>query len=348
MDRRAFLRSAALAGVPLAAGQMGHGLDAAANNAPDPTAAMQVAKATRAAMTLQRRDWEQGILAQAFLEAGDRDRVLLLTKSAMVQRTSDGRLGVVGQGSPTDPAMGGAAYAAAANWSTDPEIAEAVHGLLIWIRDKAPRSSDGILYHRFDAPEFWSDGFNCAPPFLAAMGEYDQALKQLEGYRARLWDSKARLMAHVWSDKDHRLADETFWGGGNGWAAAGMARVIDALPSSRTADRNRVAGCARELIDGCLAHQRNDGLFFNVIDRSDTFVETNLSQMLAFAIYKGTRSGWLPAAYRAQADRMRDAARAKMDAYGFVQGACGAPAFDAPGVSTEAQAFCILMESAGV
>jgi hypothetical protein len=37
-----------------------------------------------------------------------------------------------------------------------------------------------------------------------------------------------------------------------------------------------------------------------------------------------------------------------MDGDGLVQGACGAPNFDRPGVSTEAQAFCIMMEfSAG-
>jgi unsaturated rhamnogalacturonyl hydrolase len=37
----------------------------------------------------------------------------------------------------------------------------------------------------------------------------------------------------------------------------------------------------------------------------------------------------------------------KMDADGYVQGACGAPNFDRPGPSAEAQAFCMLMEAAG-
>ncbi len=101
------------------------------------------------------------------------------------------------------------------------------------------------------------------------------------------------------------------------------------------------------MIDGCLVHQRHDGLFHNVVDQPDTFVETNLAQMLSFAIYQGITDQWLPATYRTYADRMRAAARAKMDAYGFIQGACGAPDFDRPGTSTEAQAFCILMESAG-
>jgi rhamnogalacturonyl hydrolase YesR len=104
---------------------------------------------------------------------------------------------------------------------------------------------------------------------------------------------------------------------------------------------------AAELVDGCLAWQRADGLFHNVIDRPETFVETNLTQMLAFAIYEGIAGGWLPASYGGAADRMRAAARAKMDDFGYVHGVCGAPNFDRPGIATEGQAFCILMESAG-
>jgi hypothetical protein len=44
---------------------------------------------------------------------------------------------------------------------------------------------------------------------------------------------------------------------------------------------------------------------------------------------------------------MRAAARVKMDAFGYVQGVCGAPNFNSPGTSTEGQAFCIMMEAAG-
>jgi hypothetical protein len=37
-----------------------------------------------------------------------------------------------------------------------------------------------------------------------------------------------------------------------------------------------------------------------------------------------------------------------MDAFGYVQGVCGAPNFDRLGTSTEGQSFCIMMEAAGV
>lgn len=303
--------------------------------------------ATAAGMAMQRRDWEQGVFAQAMLQSGQRERLIQLTRAAMVQQIPDGRMGVVVNGGPTDPAMGGAAYAQAAEWTGEPEMRQAVDRMLEWILQKAPRNVDGVLYHTFEAPQMWSDGINGAPPFLAAMGRYDEALHQIDGYRKLLFNPEKKLMAHIWDDGKGQFEDPNFWGGGNGWTAAGLARVIRSLPASRKSDRESLADFARQVIDGCLAHQRSDGLFHDVVDRPGTFVETNLAQMLAFAVYQGMTDGWLPTAYRAQADRMRAAARAKMDAHGFVQGACSAPDFDRPGISTEAQSFCVLMEVAG-
>jgi unsaturated rhamnogalacturonyl hydrolase len=348
MNRRWFLRAAAVAGAEsvVSAGSIGQ-----EEPKPEPAQISESAKrielATAAGMAMQRRDWEQGIFAQAMLQSGQRDLLIQLTRGAMVQQMGDGRMGVVVSGGVTDPAMGGAAYAHAARWSGEREMQAAVDRMLEWILHKAPRNGEGVLYHTFEAPQMWSDGINGAPPFLAALRHYDEALFQIEGYRKLLFNPEKKLMAHIWDDGKKQMTDPGFWGGGNGWTAAGVARVIRSLPGRRREDRERLAAFGKDVIDGCLAHQREDGLFHDVIDRPDTFVETNLAQMLAYAVYQGMTDGWLPASYRASADRMRTAARAKMDARGFVQGACSAPDFDRPGVSTEAQAFCILMEVAG-
>jgi unsaturated rhamnogalacturonyl hydrolase len=353
MNRRSFLGTAAIAGTQSLVGKRTSGLSFALRGDLEGQAgetlqsARRIGRATMAALSMQRRDWEQDILAQALLQSGQRDKLILLTKAGMVQQTADGRMGVVVSGGPTDPAMGGAAYAQAAEWTGDARLLEAVQRMLAWILVKAPRNSDGVLYHTFDGPQMWSDGINGAPPFLAATGRYDEAMHQIEGYRKLLFNSEKKLMAHIWDDGKRLFIDPNFWGGGNGWTAAGLACVIRRLPSSRHNDRSHLAEFARQVIDGCLAHQRADGLFHNVIDHPDTFIETNLAQMLAFAVYQGITDEWLPASYRASAEKMRTAARLKMDAYGFVQGACSAPDFDRPGTSTEAQAFCILMESAG-
>jgi len=306
----------------------------------------RIDKSAAAGLAMERRDWEQGTLAQAFLEAGQVDNVIRLTKAAMVQRVPDGRLAVVVEGGPTDPAMGGAAYWLAGQITRDPEIQQAVNGLLDWILHKAPCAADGTLYHVFDHPQVWSDGFNGAPPFLAATGHYEEAFRQIDGFRKRLWDPQKKLLAHIWDDAPNAKNTEEFWGGGNGWAAAGLARVIRSINPDRQDDRRPLAAFAKDIIDGCLAYQRPDGLFHDVIDRTDTFVEANLAQMLAFAIYTGIYDEWLPLQYRAHADRMREAARNKMDRYGYVQSVCGAPNFDRPGTSTEAQAFAVMMEVA--
>ena len=128
--------------------------------------------------------------------------------------------------------------------------------------------------------------------------------------------------------------------------SAALTRVIRALPADQGAEKSRLAAMERQLIDGCLAHLRSDGLFHNVVDDETTFVETNLGQMLAYAIYESVRGGWLPGDYLSAADRMRSAARAKVDRDGFVRGVAGAPTFVSPGVSPEGQAFFLMMETA--
>jgi rhamnogalacturonyl hydrolase YesR len=295
---------------------------------------------------MQRHSWEHGILAQAFLDMGDRERVILMAKSAMVEKAPDGRLANIGGGA-TDPAMGGTAYWRAAEWTGDPQMQQAARGLLEFVLKKAPRAADGTCYHVFNAPEMWSDSYYTTPPFLAATGHYDDAILQIEGLRKRLWSPEKKLFSHIWDDGRHEFKHKAFWGGGNGWAAAGITRVIAAVPAARQAERERLSGYLKELLDGCLARQHADGLFHDMVDQPESFVETNLAQMLAFSIYTGVAGGWLPASYVAAADRMRAAARAKVDQYGFVQGVCGAPRFDRPGVSAEGQAFFLMMEVAG-
>jgi len=352
MKRREFLRSAANLSLAVTGG--GTALDMASRQASahpaQPTQNTLTARVCKAALALQRKDWEHGILAQAFLEMEDWPRLILMAKAAAVLRMPDGREAVVGNGSPTDPAMGGEAYWKAAQLTRDPQLTEAVNAMLAWITTGAPRAADGTLSHVFKRTEMWSDGFNGAPPFLAAMGHYDQAIQQVEGYKRRLWNADKKLLAHIAvEDAAGRVTLATpveHWGGGMGWTAAGLVRILRCLPSSYTQQRAALIAFLKDVVDGCLQHQRADGLFHNVVDDPASFVETNLAQMLAYAIFVAVRHGWLAPDYLAAAQRMRQAATAKVDAYGFVQGACGAPHFNAPGISTEAQAFFLMMEAA--
>jgi hypothetical protein len=76
----------------------------------------------------------------------------------------------------------------------------------------------------------------------------------------------------------------------------------------------------------------------------DTCIEA--VEMDWLADYEGRRRG-VPENCRSRANRLRADARAKTDDYGLVQGTCIPAGFDRPGTSTEANAFCLPMKTAG-
>lgn len=298
-------------------------------------------------LTMQRYSWEQGVAAQAFLELGETETAILLARDAVQRQSADGRLACMRESEGvTDPAANGEALLVAARTTKEPALQAGLDAMLNYLLKTAPRSSDGTLFHVINAQEIWVDSMYMAPPFLAVAGQIDVALQQIHGIQKRLWNPAAKLYGHIWDESRNVFIRRDHWGVGNGWVATGLTRVIRALPNSRVDDKHVLEYHVREVIDGCLVHQRQDGLFHDVVDQPETFIETNLSQMLAYSIYRGVAGGWLPAAYQAQADKMRQAVHQKVDASGFVQGVCGAPAFNRAGTAPEGQAFFLLMEAA--
>ena len=302
---------------------------------------------SQALLTMQRYSWEQGVTAQAFLELGKTDIAIMLARDAVQRQGVDGRLALMRDTEGvTDPAANGEALLVAAHMTKEPALQSALDAMLNYLMKTAPRAVDGTLFHVIDAKEIWVDSMYMAPPFFAVAGQVDEAMRQILGIKKRLWDSEKKLYAHIWDEDSKTLKRAFHWGVGNGWVAAGITRVIRALPESNASDKQILENHIREVIDGCLAYQREDGLFHDVVDQPETFIETNLSQMLAYSIYRGMVGGWLPPTYKEYADKMREAVHKKVDDSGYVQGVCAAPTFDHEGTAPEGQAFFLLMEAA--
>lgn len=308
---------------------------------------MLIEKVKLAMLSLQRATWEQGVAMQAMLETGNSDLVILMARDAVLREAQDGRPAMLGEEfASTDAASTGEAILWAAKKTGDPNMTASYDKMLTYFLEKAPRNKEGIVYHFTNLPQVWSDSLYMLPPFLATAGKFDEAMKQIDGVRGFLWNSEKKLLSHMWDCEKNDFARKDFWGVGNGWAAAGMTRVIHAMPESMRAVRDKLMSYVRDLIDGCLAHIRTDGLFHNIIDNPGSFIETNLSQMLAYSIYRGIKGGWIDGGYESRADKMYEAARSKVDELGMVQGVCGSPEFDHPGTATEGQAFFLMMEKA--
>lgn len=306
-----------------------------------------VEKVKRAMMSMQRQSWEQGVASQALIESGYTDDAVLLAHDAVVRQDKSGRLGVIGdEKAVTDAAANGGPVLYAYKMTGNEEYKQAAERMADYLLNVAPRTENGALSHVNHLSQVWVDSFYMAPPFLAEAGHYEEAVAQIERFRELLLIKEKGMYAHIWDEGEKKFRRGDCWGVGNGWAASGMIRVARTLPDSMQADKERLIGYVRELIEACLPYQREDGLFHDVLDRPDTFVETNVAQMFAYAIYSGVKAGWLDASYLENANRMRSAAQAKVDEFGFVRGVCGSPNFDRSGTATEGQAFYLLMESA--
>ncbi len=307
----------------------------------------RIDKVITAMLCMQRQCWEHAVGGRALIHAGKRELAILFAKDSALRQRPDGRAGMVEDcTASTDAISHTTLLAYGARETGDEKLIKALENMKRYAYEVAPRDEEGTIYHVIDAPQFWSDCTYMAPPSFAYIGDYKEAMKQFRGAKKALWDPEKKMMRHIYDDGKKSWIRDKFWGGGNGWTAAGLAEVIGMLPEDMVAERAELVSWLKEILTGCIAYRRPDGLFYDVIDEPDTFIESNLGQMLAFAIYYSVHGGWLDKSWLEEAHIMREAAIAKIDEFGILQGACSSPSFDKSGTSTEAQAFTIMMETA--
>ncbi|MDA3958554.1 MAG: glycoside hydrolase family 88 protein [Oceanispirochaeta sp.] len=296
---------------------------------------------------MQRYSWEQGVAAQAFLERREYKRVLLLCREAVCRQIEDGRLASMGEPTAvTDHAAIGEALVFTARTSHDMTLQQAVKKMADYLLNLAPRSPKGIIYHLVKEPQIWVDSMYMSPPFLAAYGCKEEALNQLMGMKDCLYDEDRKLYSHIWDDKTQTFLRKSYWGVGNGWAAAGIVRVLKTLGNEFLVEKQQLLDHLRELIDSFLSYTREDFLFHDVLDQPSSFVETNSAQMIGYTIFRCLESKWINPSYFEVAKNIREAVHKKVDQDGLVQGVCGAPQFVSSGVAPEGQSFFLLMEAA--
>lgn len=126
---------------------------------------------------------------------------------------------------------------------------------------------------------------------------------QVQAYRATA-DSKyidrAALTMAAYLDKlqqpnglfYHAPDSQFFWGRGDGWVAAGMAELLRSLPEKHP-KRARILEGYKKMMTALLKYQSEDGLWRQLIDHPESWVETSSTGMFTFAMITGVKSGWL-------------------------------------------------------
>jgi unsaturated rhamnogalacturonyl hydrolase len=126
---------------------------------------------------------------------------------------------------------------------------------------------------------------------------------QVQAYRAtadRKYVDRAALTMTAYLDKlqqpnglfYHAPDSQFFWGRGDGWVAAGMTELLRSLPKKHP-KRARILEGYTKMMTALLKYQSEDGLWRQLIDHPESWVETSSTGMFTFAMITGVKSGWL-------------------------------------------------------
>ena len=210
----------------------------------------------------------------------------------------------------------------------DPRYKEGIDLAATHILTRQLRLSDGTLARpRPVKVALWIDDAYMSIPFLAQMGKttgepkyFDDAARQVIGMSARLFNPSNGLYDHSWfadMEDDARF----YWGRGDGWALMAMAELLSVIPETHP-DRGKVLDLFRRAARGAAETQGGTGLWHQLLDKPDSYLETSASAMFTFAIARGVNRGWLPPSYAPVAQAGWRALEQRVRPDGQIEGIC--------------------------
>ena len=174
----------------------------------------------------------------------------------------------------------------------------------------------------------WLDDMFMGVPTIALMGKhtgqqkhFDDAVRQVTQYSKRMFNPTYGVYMHGWVDgmKDH---PEMRWARANGWAVMAMVEVLDVLPKNHKGYK-AVQDQLRAHIRGLANLQHKDGLWHQLLDRNDTYLETSASAIYAYSIAKAINGGHVDAQmYGPMVNLAWNAVASKVTARGEIEGIC--------------------------
>ncbi len=190
------------------------------------------------------------------------------------------------------------------------------------------RLKDGTLCRRTPNPmTVWSDDLFMSVPFLARAGRlkndrsyFDDAAKQVIQFTKYLFDSNRGLYYHCWFD-DLKRNGAAHWGRGNGWVMMATAELLAVLPEDHP-KRDALLVLFRDFVLGVSRAQSESGLWRQILDREDSYLETSCSAMFTYGAAAGVNRGWLDPRYASVALAGWEGLKTKIQEDGQVRDIC--------------------------
>ena len=198
-----------------------------------------------------------------------------------------------------------------------------------FIMNKEYRLTDGIFArNRPQKNTVWLDDMFMGVPVIANMGKltgetkyYDEAIKQILLFADRMFIPEKGLYRHGWVEAMDPHPS-FHWGRANGWALLAKVEVLDAIPEGYPG-REKVLALLQTHIKGLSALQSSEGLWHQLLDRNDSYLETSASAIYVYCMAKAINEGWIDMlAYGSQTILGWHGVTTKVNERGEIEGTC--------------------------
>ena len=180
-----------------------------------------------------------------------------------------------------------------------------------------PRTKEGVFWHKEIYPEqIWLDGLYMGATFYAkyvsefsrSMEEYDDIARQFIIARKHTLDEQTGLLYHAyddarqqpWANKLTGLSKH-FWARSIGWYCMALVDTLAELPADNKY-KPELIKILNETMEALIkVASPKSHVWYQVPDCGDrpgNYVEASGSSMIAYALFKGVRMGWLPESMR--------------------------------------------------
>jgi unsaturated rhamnogalacturonyl hydrolase len=155
-----------------------------------------------------------------------------------------------------------------------------------------PQNTLGARCHRTDLSgwdrQIWVDCMDLDPPFLAKLGSvtsegryFDQSAGEALAYCRSLQDEETGLLFHGFEEYCGRNGQ--IWARGNGWAVMGLVETLKYLPREH-GDYQEIQQRLHTLCQALTKYQHTEGLWHTLVLQDETYLESTLATMVAFAL----------------------------------------------------------------
>jgi unsaturated rhamnogalacturonyl hydrolase len=179
-----------------------------------------------------------------------------------------------------------------------------------------PRTKEGGFWHKkIYTNQMWLDGLYMGEPFYAEYAmlfneesAFDDIANQFTWMEKHARDPKTGLLYHAWDESKEQKwgnketgASPLFWARAMGWYADALVDALDYFPATHP-KRKALIDILNRLVNAVEKQQdKTTGLWYDIMNyngpgKEKNYFEASASCQFTYAIAKGVRKGYLPAA----------------------------------------------------